>query len=99
MSFRNAWHRGDSTVTCIACGASVARSDAREYDKYGDRWSREDKSFEFLCTACDQARCHSPRDGLEDRLIEAATGAECPETFVARYLAIAGKDAPGASEE
>ena len=86
MSFRNAWHRDEPTVTCIACGESVARSDAREYDKHGDRWSREGKEFEFLCKPCDGARCHAPRRGLEARLVDAGAG-ECERaTFLARYL-------------
>ncbi|MDS0282927.1 DUF7562 family protein [Haloarcula onubensis] len=99
MTFRDAWHREPSTVTCIACGDSVSRSDAREYDKHGDRWDRDEKSFEFLCTPCDRERCHSPRDGLEDRLVEAANGAGSAEAFVARYLALAAGDGVSASEE
>lgn len=83
------------SVTCIACGCSIPRAEAREYDKYGDRWDREGKSFEFLCKPCDRERCHSPRDGLERRLVEAAVGTDAPEAFVARYLALA--DANGAS--
>jgi len=98
MSFRNAWRRDESTVTCIACGETVARSAAREYDKYGDRWDRADKSFEYLCKPCDRACCHSPRDGLEDNLVEAA-GAETAEAFVARYLALVREDSPPAREE
>ena len=99
MSMRNAWHREESTVTCIACGDSIPRSAAREYDKYGDRWDRDGKSFEFLCKPCDRARCHSPRDGLEDRLVEAADGAESQVAFVARYLTLAGGDGVGVSDE
>ena len=99
MSSRDAWHRESSTVTCIACGASVARSDAREYDKLGDRWDRADKSFEFLCKPCDRERCHSPRDGLEQRLVRAAAETECSEGFVARYLALADADGISAGEE
>ncbi|MBX0284812.1 DUF7562 family protein [Haloarcula salinisoli] len=99
MSFRNAWHRESSTVTCIACGESVARSAAREYDKYGDRWDREDKSFEYLCKPCDRERCHSPREGLEDRLVESAVGTDSPEAFVARYLALAREAGSPVQEE
>jgi len=99
MSFRNAWHREGSTVTCIACGADVGRSDAREYDKYGDRWDRDGKSFEFLCKPCDRERCHSPRDGLEDRLVDAAADTDCVEEFVPRYLAVAGMDGARLSNE
>lgn len=92
MDVRNPWHRDASTVTCIACGESVARSAAREYDKHGDRWDREGKSFEYLCKPCDRDRCHSPRDGLEARLVEAAEGADSTEAFAARYLALARED-------
>ncbi|WP_324662837.1 DUF7562 family protein [Haloarcula sediminis] len=99
MGFRNAWHRDTATVTCIACGESVDRSAAREYDKHGDRWDREGKSFEYLCKPCDRTRCHSPRDGLEARLVEAADDTDCPEAFVARYLALARADGSPVTEE
>ena len=99
MTFRDAWHRGESTVTCIACGESISRSDAREYDKHGDRWERTAKSFEYLCKPCDRQRCHSPRDGLEDRLVAVGTGGCDPETFVARYLALARDDDAATPEE
>jgi len=89
MSFRHAWHRGESTVTCIACGESVSRSDAREYDKHGDRWDRAEKSFEYLCKPCDRQRCHSPREGLEDRLVAAGAGRRDRGAFLARYLDVA----------
>jgi hypothetical protein len=56
-------------VVCIACGDSVLREDAREYDKEGDRWNRRDKEFEYLCTDCDDDICHQPRDGLESLLL------------------------------
>ena len=99
MTLRNAWHRGESTVTCIACGASVSRSDAREYDKYGDRWDRTEKTFEHLCKPCDRERCHNPRDGLESRLVDVGAGQWDRETFVARYLEQAREADPAATEE
>lgn len=77
----------DSTdeVTCIACGETVARSDAREYDKHGDRWDREGKEFEYLCKPCYQEYCHQPRDGLEATLCAAGAG-ECGlSAFLRRY--------------
>ena len=70
--------RESSTVTCIACGRSVARSSAREYDKEGDRWSRAGKEFEYLCKACHGDLCHQPREDLETLLarIEREAAAE-----------------------
>jgi hypothetical protein len=59
-----------SDVTCIACGDTVPRSNAREYDKYGDRFDRDDKSFEYLCKPCDRDRCRQPRSGLEALLTD-----------------------------
>jgi len=63
--WRSRKSRDRRTVICIACGDSVLREDAREYDKEGDRWNRRDKEFEYLCTDCDNEICHQPRDGLE----------------------------------
>ncbi|MHC3378190.1 DUF7562 family protein [Haloarcula sp. H-GB5] len=86
MDFRNAWHRdGDEEVCCIACGDTVARSDAREYDKYGDRWDRDDKSFEYLCKPCYREYCHFDRTGLEDRLEAAGAGSVNRDVFLRRY--------------
>lgn len=36
----------DDEVTRIARGNTLARDAAREYDKHGDRWERDGKSFE-----------------------------------------------------
>ncbi len=58
------------TVTCLACGRRVERAAAREYDKYGDRWERTDKTFEHLCTDCHEDLCHYPRDELEALLVD-----------------------------
>ncbi|WP_435334807.1 DUF7562 family protein [Haloarchaeobius sp. TZWWS8] len=62
--------RGDEHVTCIACGGDVERRDAREYDKYGNRWERRGKEFEYLCKPCYRTECHQPRDELEGILCE-----------------------------
>ncbi len=66
--------RDEETVTCIACGTSLDRSKAREYDKHGDRWDRTDKEFEYLCKSCYRDCCHQPRDGLEDLLEDVGAG-------------------------
>ena len=73
------------TVTCIACGESVPREDAREYDKYGDRWDREGKSFEHLCKPCDREHSRQSRRGLEALLIELEAGEHSQEAFLRRY--------------
>ena len=73
-------------VTCIACGETVPRSKAREYDKHGDRWDRRDKEFEYLCKPCDRERCHQPRGDLETLLADAETRADDEESCVAAYL-------------
>ena len=77
--------RGDDTVTCIACGENVVRSDAREYDKFGNRWERADKEFEYLCKPCDRRCCHQPRQGLEDLLEEAGAGTLSQKEFLVQF--------------
>jgi len=73
-------------VTCIACGQSVFRSDAREYDKHGDRFDRVDKEFEHLCKPCYRDLCHQPRNELEDLLVDLEAGSGLPrEEFLRRY--------------
>jgi len=62
--------RDGTTVVCIACGTSLPRSEAREYDKQGNRWERHDKSFEHLCKGCYRGLCHQPRDELEALLVD-----------------------------
>ncbi|APW97641.1 hypothetical protein CHINAEXTREME_07580 [Halobiforma lacisalsi AJ5] len=74
------------TVTCLACGVDVARSDAREYDKHGDRWDRDDKTFEHLCKSCFGDLCHQPRDGLEDLLVDLEAGENSQGVFLSQYL-------------
>lgn len=95
------WHRRDySDVTCIACGDRVSRSAAREYDKHGDRWDREDKEFEHLCKPCYRDLCHQPRAGLESLLDEIDTGGLSRERFLARFseLADGERDSPESRE-
>lgn len=72
-------------VDCPACGRSVPRRHAREYDKFGDRWDRRGKSFEHLCKACHEALCHQSRRGLEDLLVEVDAGELDDAEFVQRY--------------
>lgn len=68
--WRSRNNRDGTTVVCIACGTSLPRSEAREYDKEGNRWDRHGKSFEHLCKACYRDLCHQPRDELEALLID-----------------------------
>ena len=78
--------RDGSSVVCIACGESLPREEAREYDKQGDRWSRRDKEFEYLCKGCYRELSHQPRGDLEAVLtdVEAAAG-DSQEAFVEAY--------------
>jgi hypothetical protein len=75
----------DTEVTCIACGESVPRSDAREYDKYGDRWGRDGKDFEYLCKPCHSDCCHQPRKGLEETLVHVENDHATTQAFIAEY--------------
>ncbi|WP_394739113.1 DUF7562 family protein [Natronococcus roseus] len=77
----------DPSVVCPACGSEVPRSSAREYDKYGDRWERENKRFEYLCKPCYGDLCHLPREGLESLLVELEDEEYPWETFLAQYVA------------
>ena len=77
--------RSEETVTCIACGADLSRSQAREYDRYGDRWGSRDREFEYLCKRCDRECCHQPRDGLEETLIRAGAGETDRRSFLSQY--------------
>jgi hypothetical protein len=76
----------DDSVSCIACGETVDRVDAREYDKHGDRWEREGKEFEYLCKPCFRELAKHARDGLEDALEDAGAGRVDDEEFIARFL-------------
>ncbi|MFB6094688.1 MAG: hypothetical protein ABEJ77_07075 [Halanaeroarchaeum sp.] len=72
-------------VTCIACGETVAREAAREYDKHGDRWDREDKTFEYLCKPCFRGLSKQPRDGLETLLVSIGAGRVSDREFLGRF--------------
>lgn len=74
----------DQTVQCIACGATRARDEAREYDRYGNRWERADKTFEYLCKPCHVTECHLPRQDLEETLL-AVDRQPSPVAFVEQY--------------
>ncbi|WP_276270624.1 DUF7562 family protein [Haloarcula litorea] len=77
------------TVTCIACGDQVPRSDAREYDKHGDRWDRRDKEFEYLCKDCFSELSRQPRGDLESTLSAAGAGETDRESFLRAYRELA----------
>lgn len=85
------WGRRDCStqVTCIACGETVARSDAREYDKHGDRYTRREKEFEYLCKSCYRDTDHQPRGDLETVLEESGAGQCDRSEFLARYTDLA----------
>lgn len=89
----------DQQVTCIACGKTLNREDAREYDKYGDRWSREGKDFEYLCKPCHRECCHQTRNGLEETLVTAGAGRTDRKTFLKQYCALAADDTEPNSTE
>ncbi|AFZ74805.1 DUF7562 family protein [Natronobacterium gregoryi] len=74
------------TVTCLACGDDVVRDEAREYDKHGDRWDRDDKAFEHVCKSCHGDLCHQPRDELEELLVELEAGERSQEAFLLQYF-------------
>lgn len=76
------------TVTCIACGRTVDREDAREYDRKGDRWDRENKTFEYLCKPCHGDLNHQPRDELEGLLVEIDAGERSREEFLEWYCVL-----------
>jgi len=84
------WHgrrnSGKQTVTCPACGESIARSEAREYDKEGNRWERHDKSFEHFCKRCFRELCHQPRGDLESTLTDIQEPGLSQSAFLARYI-------------
>jgi hypothetical protein len=87
------WQRRDQTeVICIACGEQMSRREAREYDKHGDRWDREDKAFEHLCKPCYRDLCHQPREGLETLLEEIDTGGLSRRRFLSRYVELVDGD-------
>lgn len=84
--WRSRSNRDGTTVVCIACGASLSRERAREYDKEGDRWERRGKEFEHLCKGCYRDLCHQPRDELEDLILDIEADGLSTAEFVGRYL-------------
>jgi hypothetical protein len=72
-------------VTCIACGETLARENAREYDRHGDRWIREGRSFEYFCKPCHRECCHRNRDGVEETLVAAGAGRADRGTFLEAF--------------
>ncbi|WP_283403062.1 hypothetical protein [Halorubrum sp. DM2] len=92
--------RDRRTVTCIACGDSVLREDAREYDKEGDRWDRRDKEFEYLCADCDDGISHQPRGGLESLICSIESDGLSTEEFLGRYVdAVTSDDGPAETSD
>ena len=94
--------RGDDDgVVCIACGEQLPRGQAREYDKHGDRWDRQNKSFEYLCKDCHSELSHQPRGGLEALLtdVEDDAAADPGAAFLSRYwAAVERRDDPPEEE-
>lgn len=88
-----------SQVTCIACGETVARPDAREYDKEGDRYDRRDKEFEYLCKPCHREIDNQPRGNLETLLVESGAGDVPREEFLERYTELATERGPRSENE
>ena len=95
------WRNRDrvTQVTCIACGETVSRSEAREYDKEGDRYDRSDKEFEYLCKPCHREINHQPRGDLEQLLAESGAGDVSREEFLARYTELATESEPRSESE
>ena len=77
--------RAGRQVTCPACGRTVPREQAREYDKYGDRWDRRDKEFEYFCRSCHDGLSLQRRGDLEELLCDLRAGHEDRRTFLRRY--------------
>lgn len=84
--WRSRTDRDRTTVVCIACGTSLLRSNAREYDKEGNRWDRHGKEFEHLCRECHDALCHQPRAELESLLLSIESDGLSQEAFLHRYF-------------
>jgi hypothetical protein len=84
--WRSRTNRDRKTVVCIACGTSVLRGEAREYDKEGDRWNRQGKEFEHLCKECYRELCHQPRAELESLILDVEEDGLDQTEFLRRYL-------------
>lgn len=85
-------------VTCPACGQTLPREDAREYDKFGDNFDHEAKPVEYFCQDCYEELSFQDRTGLEELLIEIGAGDTTDATFL-RELATASEDRDGSKEE
>lgn len=93
--WRTRSNRGGTTVTCPACGDSVPRSEAREYDKEGNRWERHDKEFEHFCKDCFRELCHQPRGDLEATLTGIEGEGLSQAEFLARFMqSVDSEDGP-----
>ncbi|MDS0296409.1 DUF7562 family protein [Halogeometricum luteum] len=96
--WRSRTNRGQKTVVCIACGTSILRGEAREYDKEGDRWNRHGKEFEHLCKECYRGLCHQPRAELESLLVDIEADGLRRTEFLTRYVE-AVEERYGSTEE
>ena len=88
----------EDEVTCIACGETLSRAEAREYDKHGDRWERTGKEFEYLCKPCYRRECHQPREDLEALLTEIGAGDLDRDRFLEWYCAAVQREASPGSD-
>lgn len=77
--------RAGEDVICPACGRTLPREEAREYDKFGDRWDRRNKTFEYFCRSCHDDLCLQRRDELEELLCELRGDHADRQTFLRRY--------------
>ena len=91
--------RDRKTVDCIACGDTVLRENAREYDKHGDRWDRRGKEFEHLCRECHDGLCHQPREGLESMILSFEADGLSQSEFLHRYADAVERGADGPDVE
>ena len=72
-------------VTRLTSRPQARRREAREYDKFGDRWERRHKAFEYLCADCYAALDHQARHDLEAMLVDIDAGNCDRATFFRRY--------------
>ena len=96
--WRSRTNRDRKTVVCIACGESVLRADAREYDKEGNRWDRHGKEFEHLCKECYRGLCHQPREDLESLILGIEQDGLDQDEFLDRYFTAVEKRYGSAEE-
>lgn len=79
---------GRREVTCPACGRRVDRSEAHEYDKFGDQSDRRG-TVEYLCPDCHVGLNRETRGDLEAILVDINAGSCDDETFLRRYRRVA----------